>query len=77
MDSDEVKSYDCYGQKKCPATEVVIVVENKVSIAVRAILDARRNKDLAKEAECLQKIAKMSDAFKQRFFEMLEKASKQ
>lgn len=76
MDDSENTMYTCYGTKKCPATEVMIVVENRVYRMVKAVIEARLEKDLKKEAHCLQVVSKMSDAFKQRFFEMLERKTK-
>lgn len=76
LDDSETTSYNCYGTKRCPATEVMLVVENRVYRIVKAVLEARAEKDLEKEAHCLRVVAKMSDAFKQRFFEMLEQKTK-
>lgn len=75
MDSAEKMRYACYNDK-CPAQEVVIVIEDKIYRIVQEILEARENRDLEKEARCLKAVSKMSDAFKQRFFVLLDSKRK-
>ncbi len=73
LDPEETREFDkCHfnnGNKECPAQEVQLAVVGEATRFANAVKKARSNGLIAQEVMLLQRVAKRSPAFQQKFRE--------
>jgi len=76
VDTATKKYTSCHyskGNKSCPAVEVKVVVVGKAMSWASLVRQARAERNAQVEANIMSQVAKMSEAFRERFYSELER----
>lgn len=75
LDPAETTAYPCHfstGNRYCPAKGVQIVVVGRAYRLADQVRKARERRDAVREAQIMRKVAKETEAFRERFYKALE-----